>query len=65
MLRHQAYDMLPHAVLLVHGDGRVVRLDAAVQLLSVSEPAPCLQLTSLEIVHFLRYHDNALYDYVL
>ena len=54
--------MPPHAVLLVHGDGRVIRLDAAVQLLSISEPAPCLQLTGFETVHVLPCHDEILYD---
>ena len=62
MLGHQAYDMLPHAVLLVHGDGRVIGLDAAIQLLSVSEPAACLKLTSLETVHFLQRPGDTLCD---
>lgn len=54
MLCYQADDMLPHAVLPVHGNGRIICLDAAVQLLRVSQLAPCLQLASFQGVHFLQ-----------
>ena len=54
MLCHQANHMVPHAVLLVQVDGRVVCLDAAVQLLSIPEPALSLKLVSLLCVDLLH-----------
>ena len=46
--------MVPHTVQLVQLDGRVILLDGAVQILSLSELAFSLQLTSLLCVYLLQ-----------
>lgn len=54
ILCRKAYHMVPHAVLLVQVDGGVISLDAAVQLLCISELARSLKLMSLLRVHLLH-----------